>query len=174
MKILCFEFPATEGEAPNMAMMPATVNEKCNAYFSPRENELASRYAFCKCMQRPGESLDAYFTRIRIMVKECDYGDEKEKQLRDQIVFSCHEDSLRDTFFRKAALTRQQTVQICIALQASQKDMLVFRAEKEETAVHKIKDTKKVKYNKEKGRYKPETTPLKSVSSWQKTYLEQE
>ena len=40
-------------------------------------------------------------------------------------------------FFREAALTLlQQTVQMCIALEASQKQMLVFRAEKEETAVH--------------------------------------
>ena len=42
---------------------------------------------------------------FKIILKECDYGDEKEKQLRDQIVFGCREDSLRDKFFREAALT---------------------------------------------------------------------
>ena len=152
---ILFEFPTTEGEAPNMAMMLEAVMEKCNAYFSSRKNELASRYAFRKCMQH------AYISRIKIMVKECDYGEENEKQLRGQIVFGCHENWLRDQFFREAALTLQQTVQMCIAHQASQKQMLVFRAEKEESAVHKIKDTKTVNYNQEKSRYKPKTTPLK-------------
>ena len=35
-----FEFPATEGEAPNMAMMLEAVMEMFNAYFSPIKNKL--------------------------------------------------------------------------------------------------------------------------------------
>ena len=69
-------------------------------------NELTTRYKFRKCVQRTGEQLDAFITRLNIILKECDYGDEKEKQLRDQIVFGCREDSLRDKFFREAALTQ--------------------------------------------------------------------
>ena len=54
------------------------------------------RYKFRKCMQRFAETLDAFISRLKIILKEFDYGDEKEKQLHDQIVFGCREDSLRD------------------------------------------------------------------------------
>ncbi len=61
-------------------------------------------------MQRFAETLDAFISRLKIILKEFDYGDEKEKQLHDQIVFGCREDSLRDEFFREAALTLQMTI----------------------------------------------------------------
>ena len=55
--------------------------------FLLEKNELASIYAF-------RESLDACISRIKITVKECDYGEEYDKQHRYQIVFGCHEDWL--------------------------------------------------------------------------------
>ena len=134
------EFPGPEPNA-NADITVGAVIERFNEYFSPRSNELTTRYKFRKCVQRTGEQLDAFITRLKIIMKVCDYGDEKDKQLRDQIVFGCREDSLRDKFFREAALTLQMTIHICTAHQASQKQMNSFREDRDET-VAKIRETK--------------------------------
>ena len=63
-------------------------------------------------MQRFAKTLDAFISRLKIILKEFDYGDEKEKQLHDQIVFACIEDSLRGEFFREAALTLQMAIHL--------------------------------------------------------------
>ena len=108
-------------------------------------------------MQRTGEQLDPFITRLKEILKECDYGDEKEKQLRDQIVFGCREDSLRDKFFREAALTLQTTIHICTAHQASQKQINSFREVRDET-VAKIRETKPAD---SKRKYKYENTQIR-------------
>ena len=121
-------------------------------------------------MQRAGEQLDAFITRLKIILKECDYGDEKEKQLRDQIVFGCREDSLRDQFFREAALALQMTIHICTAHQAFQKQMNSFREDRDET-VAKIRQTKQAD---SKRKYKSENTQiLRMQVLWQKACVGQ-
>ena len=163
-----FEFPEAEPNA-NADITVAAVIEKFNEYFSPRSNELTTRYKFRKCVQRAGEQLDAFITRLKIILKECDYGDEKEKQLRDQIVFGCREDSLRDKFFREAALALQMTIHICTAHQASQKQMNSFREDRDET-VAKIRETKQAD---SKRKYKSENTHKRMQVLWQKACVGQ-
>ena len=150
------EFPEPEPNA-NADITVGAVIERFNEYFSPRSNELTTRYKFRKCVQRTGERLDAFITRLKIIMKECDYGDEKDKQLRDQIVFGCREDSLRDKFFREAALTLQMTIHICTAHQASQKQMNSFREDRDET-VAKIRETKPADRQR---KYKSENTQIR-------------
>ena len=72
-----FEFPEQGGGTPNAATTLDLVVQKCKAYYSPRSNESTNRYKFRKCIQRSGESLDAFITRLKIIVKECDYAEGK-------------------------------------------------------------------------------------------------
>ena len=134
-----------------------TVLDKFDAYFAPRCNELASRYKFRKCLQSADESIDAYITRLKILVKDCNYED-RDKELRDQIVFGCADDKLRQKFFEQEDLTLQKAIDVSIAYQAARRQMDVYK----EVDPHKKEAIAKVKQNSENevsGKRKPKTRP---------------
>lgn len=134
-----FEFPAPD-DSSNPAKVLESVVEKFDAYFAPRKNELASRYKFRKCVQLADEHVDAYITRLRILIKDCNYEEQRDKELRDQIVFGCADDKLRQKFFETDDLTLQKTVDLCVAYQASRWQMDVFKDEKPNSeAIAKVK-----------------------------------
>ena len=81
-----FEFPAPQGNEQDPAKVLQTVIQKFDAHFAPRKTTLIDRYKFHKCQQQSGESVDAFITRLRILAKGCDFKDEKDDRLRDQIV----------------------------------------------------------------------------------------
>ena len=115
-----FEFPAGD---PNPANVLASVISKFDDYFAPRKNELVSRYRFRKCTQKPDETLEAYMTRLKILIKDCNYDDQRDKQLRDQVVFGCADDKLRQKLFEVDNLTLTKTLEICVDYQASKRQM---------------------------------------------------
>ena len=74
-----FEFPAaTNASSPDPAKVLKSVFEKFDNYFAPRRNELAARYKFRKCLQTTEESIEAYITRLKILVKDCNYEDQRD------------------------------------------------------------------------------------------------
>ena len=109
-----FEFPAPATGNPNPANVLDSVLAKFDDYFAPRKNELVSRYRFRKCVQKPDETLEAYMTRLKILIKDCDYDDQRDKQLRDQVVLGCNDDKLRQKLFEVDNLTLKKTLDVCI------------------------------------------------------------
>ena len=121
------EFAPAADSDPDPSQVLSTVLGKLDEYFTPRKNELAARYKFRKCVQNSGESLESYITRLKILIKDCDYDKERDKSLRDQIVFGCSDDELRKKFFEAESLDLKKTVDICVNFQASKKQMNVYK-----------------------------------------------
>ena len=122
--------------------------DKFNNYFLPREqfSELTSRYKFNCAVQKEGESLDSFITRLRNIAKDCGYADQKDKCIRDRIVFGIKDDRLREKLFRDENLTLQKAIQLCQAHEATMQSMQTF---KEET-IHQVKQKSKSKPAKKK------------------------
>ncbi|XP_068246871.1 uncharacterized protein [Palaemon carinicauda] len=116
-----FEFAVPATGNPNPANVLKDILAKFNVYFSPRKNELVARYKFRRCMQETNETLETYFTRLKILVKDCNYGNQRDKQLRDQVVFGFTEDKLRQKLFEVEDLTLEKTLDLCVAFQASKR-----------------------------------------------------
>ena len=154
-----FEFPAAASSSSlDPAKVLKTVLDKFDAYFAPRRNELASRYKFRKCLQSADESIDTYITRLKILVKDCNYEDQRDKELRDQIVFGCADDKLRQKFFEQEDLTLQKATDVSVAYQAARRQMDIYK----EVDPHKKEATAKEKQNFENevsGKRKPKTSP---------------
>ena len=92
-------------------------------------------------MQKADENLDSFITRLKTLVKECDYHTERDDAIRDQIVFGCKENKLREKFLREETVTLAYTLNICQAHQASQKQMSMIRNEnlnKENSTINKV------------------------------------
>ena len=54
-----------------------------NAYFIPKVNSTYQNHLFRSMEQREGETVAQFVTRLRQVVKDCDYGDQADNQIRD-------------------------------------------------------------------------------------------
>ena len=137
-----FEFPApTDNVDP--AQVLATVLAKFDEHFGQaKDNELDARHMFRRCQQDHLEFLDAWITRLKIHVKDCNFGDQKDKMLRDQIVFCCREEALREKLYREEDLTLEKTLNICTSHVSSKRQLESFRqaTHDAEVRVHRVKE----------------------------------
>lgn len=66
-----------------------------NKHFIPKKNTAHARHLFKNTIIHPGESVSQYFTRLKTVVKDCDFGGDENNQIRDQILFHCQSDYLQ-------------------------------------------------------------------------------
>ena len=64
------------------------LKKKLNKYFSSRRNKYLARYLFQKMRPRPGERTVAYGARLREEAHECEFGDNYEERLLEQLIMT--------------------------------------------------------------------------------------
>ena len=99
-----------------------TALARLTAYFEPKKNVPFERYLFRSAAQLPGEPLDAFATRLRQLVKSCDYGERANKMIRDQLVDKCFSRDLRRRFLRQTELTLENALSIACSIEASNRN----------------------------------------------------
>ena len=77
-----FVFSDTDGDR---ASDYNSVLKKFKEYCEPRKNEVFERYKFWQRDQHEGETIDQWVNDSRILLGSCEYGDQKEKNLRDRL-----------------------------------------------------------------------------------------
>lgn len=128
-----------DGTTTDPSKVLDTVLSKLDNYFAPRKLIIASRYKFRCCKQNTGETLDTYMTRLKTLSKHCDFGSEHDNSLRDQLVFGCHDDKLRERFLREENLSLVDALSLCQAYEASKKQMSIIKNERDEgTSINKV------------------------------------
>ena len=55
----------------------------------PKSNRVFARYKFHLKVQQEGGSFDQFLTDLKLLVKDCGYGDPNE-MVRDRVVIACH------------------------------------------------------------------------------------
>ena len=81
---------------------------KLNDYFEPQENRLYEVYQFRQTKQRPGETLDQFHTRLRILSQTCEFAaDSLDFELMIQIVIGGRSNRLRKQALRDPKVTLQ-------------------------------------------------------------------
>ncbi|KAK2176917.1 hypothetical protein NP493_631g00000 [Ridgeia piscesae] len=86
-----------EGAAAEIPTVKVVL-DRSDSYFAPRTNELIDRYRFRSCKQSYDETTASYIARLHNLAKTCNFGDENENNLRVQLVYGCHNESLRKMF----------------------------------------------------------------------------
>ena len=66
-----------------------------------KSNRVFARYKFHQKVQQEGESFEQFLTDLKLLVKDCGYGD-PDKMVRDRVVIRCH-----------ASKTREKLIQEC-------------------------------------------------------------
>jgi len=80
-----FETLADTGEAKDYEKAVKALND----YFIPKVNSTHQNHLFRSMEQQDGETVAQFVARLRQVVKDCDYGDQAENQIRDQVVQRC-------------------------------------------------------------------------------------
>ena len=82
----------------------AATKQKLSGYFSPKKNVQYQVYVFRNAKQEPGENLDSYHTRLRMMAKNCEFAN-VDTEIKAQIIQSCASSRLRRKALREPDLT---------------------------------------------------------------------
>ena len=113
-------------------------------YFIPQVNSTYQNYLF-RCMEQGDETVSQFVTRLRQAVKDCDYGDQSEKQIRDQVVFKCKSVELRKKLLEKGEKLQLKDVLAIAATQEaveSQLRSMKNMSTKPEEAVNRVQARK--------------------------------
>ena len=93
---------------------------KFDDYFLPKKNDAFERHLFRKCKQNPGESIDSYVTRLKSLIKTCNYAaDIQNDAIRDQVIDHCYSSKLRKRLLRERELTLEKLPEIAILSEAA-------------------------------------------------------
>ena len=79
----------------------AKAEKALNDYFIPKVNSTYQNHVFRSMEQHDGETVAQFVTRLRRVVKDCDYGEQAENQIRDQVVQRCKSHDLRRKLLEK-------------------------------------------------------------------------
>ena len=92
-----FETLADTGTAADYAKAEKALND----YFIPKVNSTYQNHVFRSMEQQDGETVAQFVTRLKQVVKDCDYGDQSDNQIRDQVVQRCKSHALRRKLLEK-------------------------------------------------------------------------
>lgn len=68
---------------------------RLNRFFEPKQNVSYERHVFRQLKQKPNERIDMFLMRLREQAERCEFGDQIDGNLRDQITSGCASDILR-------------------------------------------------------------------------------
>ena len=87
--------------------------EALTRHFVTQVNVPYERHMFREMAQNENETIDQFAVRLRRKAQQCDYGDQLESQVRDQIISRCQSSDLRRRFLEKGqTLNRKQLQEI--------------------------------------------------------------
>ena len=97
-----------------------TAKTKLNEYFAPIQNVPYNRHMFRQAVQKPDETVAQFITRLRDLSIGCDYGDNLEDFLRDQVIEKCTSNLLRKKLLTVKDLKLSKVHDIAQALESSE------------------------------------------------------
>ena len=84
-----------------------------NLYFIPKVDTAYARHCFRKLSQAPGETVRQFATRLRRAARDCNYGEETDNQIRDEILCKCTSSYIKRKLFEEGqGLSLDKTLEI--------------------------------------------------------------
>lgn len=112
--------------------------EQLTAYFAPKKNILYERHIFRQAKQRPNETSDQFYTRLRHLGCTCDFAN-LDEEIKTQLVGHCKSTRLRRKAFRND-LKPEELIKYARALEISDHhaEEVEKRSQRDET-IYQIK-----------------------------------
>ena len=120
-------------------------------YFIPKVNSTYQNHVFRSIEQREGETVAQFGTRLRQVVKDCDYGDQADNQIRDQVVQRCTSHDLRRKLLEKGdKLTLDVLLKTAASYEAVQAQLESMKSKN--INVNRVRDSGENKHHHHKGK----------------------
>lgn len=91
--------------------------KKLNEFFEPKQNVLYERHVFRQLKQKNGERFDMFLMRLREQADRCNFGNQTDDNLRDQITSGCSSDVLRRKTLEKEDASLEKIVKMAQILE---------------------------------------------------------
>lgn len=115
----------------------AQFDEKANPEFEEVLSQLeqifkqgeAEHYAarvFRQLRQQPDEPFAIWLTKLKLAVKQANYGEQEQRMLRDQIIDGIHCNETRRELLKATKLSLQEAINICNTMEISKKQLQLF------------------------------------------------
>lgn len=110
------------------------VFRKFDAYYIPLVNEAIETHVFNLRVQRNDETIDHYLEDLKRLSESCEFGDKKDKMLRDRLLSGVFDDKLREKLLNseERPLTLNKAIEICKVYEVTKQHLKTLREEKTE------------------------------------------
>ncbi len=108
----------------------ATTKRKLTEYFDPFKDVPRAQSKFREATQKPGETIDQYVTRLKMLAKSCDFH-EKDHEIRQQITQHALDKDLRKEIYKNPAWNLEDCLKEARAREAA--DMQIKEVEERES-----------------------------------------
>ena len=88
---------------------------KFKEYCKPKQNVTIERYHFNMRMQDKAEPIDQYITDLRLIAKNCSFGDLEDELIRDRIICGVNSNDVKQQLLKTKDLTLDKALTICRA-----------------------------------------------------------
>ena len=94
---------------------------KLTEHYSPEPPEVMQRFRFNSRSRKSGESIAAYVAKLRSIAQQCNFGATLDKMLRDRLVHSVNDDSIRRKLLQEkdADLTFKRALSIALGAETA-------------------------------------------------------
>lgn len=129
-----FQFP--EGEELNYD----EIISKFDAHFNPRKNLTFNRYNFLTAKQDEAETFDEFYTRLRKLSEDCEFGALRNSLLKDLVIIGIRDKKLKERFLQENDIDLATVLKNGRACEASRKQTIELNkfSKNEMTYVHQI------------------------------------
>jgi len=100
----------------------AKVIEKFDEHFVPKRNIIHKRACFHCRVQKEGETVDAFIRNLYELAEHCEFGTQRDEQIRDRIVIGILDKSLSQKLQMKSDLNIDTAIQM-----ARQSELIKFQ-----------------------------------------------
>lgn len=84
--------------------------EKLQNFFAPKRNALFERHIFRGMKQKEGERIDVFSMRLRTQAERCEFGDQIDENIKDQITSGCSSNWLREKILENGKETLEEII----------------------------------------------------------------
>lgn len=97
---------------------------KLNQFFEPKQNVSYERHVFRQLKQNPSERIDMFLMRLREQASRCEFGEQSDENIRDQITTGCTSDILRRKMLERGDEPLAKLIQMAQSIEIVHKQQL--------------------------------------------------
>ena len=111
------------GEMEDDVVKHTAVIKKFTEYCTPRTNEIFERFIFRSRVQKATEPMESFIDDVKRKIKTCNYGNMETMMIRDQIVFGCYDNKLKERLLQESSLDLAKAEMMCYASETVKRQM---------------------------------------------------